>query len=221
MRRKRAAAGLSRGDDHLAAVRREHANRGVMQRGKTDLGDAPGKQRHAGAARAHGRIRAAELREKKFAVDRRQQPLAVRKPEQAENSGCARERLQSRALVKVEDARDDRDAARIGQQAAKHKIPRKARKKWPPVILLDLRARRFDQFAVLDAGRARGLARAAIQALVDVLHEGFAEREPALIHQHHLADSAARRIGFEAPEFVRRALIQTQAAMNAARIVVV
>ena len=48
------------------------------------------------------------------------------------------------------------------------------------VILLDLRARRFDQLAVLDARGARGLAGAAIQALIDVLDEGFAERETAL-----------------------------------------
>ena len=54
-----------------------------------------------------------------------------------------------------------------------------------------------------------------------MLDEGFAQRQPALIHQHDLADSSARRIGFEAPEFVRRAVIQAQAAMNAARVVVV
>ena len=129
--------------------------------------------------------------------------------------------LQSRALVDSQSARDHRDAARIRQQPAEHKIPREAREKWPPVILLDLGASGFDQLAVLDAGGTCGLARAAIQALIDVLHERFAEREPPLIDQHHLTDSAARRIGFEAPEFIRRAMIQTQAAMNAPRIVVV
>ena len=109
----------------------------------------------------------------------------------------------------------------IGKQAAKNKIARDARKKRPPVILLDLRASRFDQLAVFDAGRTRGFARAAIQALVNVLDEGFAEREPALIHQHHLADAPARRIGFEAPEFIGRAMIQAQAAMDAPRVVFV
>ena len=78
MRRKRAAAGLSRGNDDFAAVRREHSNRRVMQRGKADLCDAAGEQRHARAARTHGRIRVAELREEEFAIDWRQQPLAVR-----------------------------------------------------------------------------------------------------------------------------------------------
>ncbi len=102
--------------------------------------------------------------------------------------------------------REHRDAVRVGEQAAKHEIARHAREKRTPVILFDLRARRFHQLAVFDARGARGLAGAAIQALIDVLHEGFAERQPALVHQHHLADAPARRIGFEAPEFVRRAI---------------
>ena len=41
--RERAAASLSRGNDDFAAVGRQHANRRFMQRGKTDLGDAPGE----------------------------------------------------------------------------------------------------------------------------------------------------------------------------------
>ena len=109
----------------------------------------------------------------------------------------------------------------IGKQAAKNKIPRQSREKWPLVILFDLRARRLHQLAVLDARGARRLARAAIQALIDMLDEGVAERQTALVHQHDLADSPARRIGFEAPEFVGRAVIQAQAAMNAVRVVVI
>src|SRR5712692_5079033 len=66
MRRKRAAAGLSRGNDDFAAIRREYADRRVMQRGKADLRNASSKERHAGATRAHGRIRSAKLRKKEF-----------------------------------------------------------------------------------------------------------------------------------------------------------
>ncbi len=111
--------------------------------------------------------------------------------------------------------------SRVGEQAAEHKIARHAGEKWPPVILLDLRARRFHQLAVFDARGAGRLARAAIEALIDMLYEGIAERQAALVHQHDLADSSARRIGFEAPEFVRGAMIQTQAAVNAVRVVVI
>src|ERR1700722_282203 len=85
--------------------------------------------------------------------------------------------------------------------------------------MFDLRARRFHQLAVLDARGASRLAGAAIQTLIDVFHERVAERQAALIHQHDLANSPARGIGFEAPEFVGRAMIQAQAAMNAVRVV--
>src|SRR5260370_30103635 len=61
MRRKRAAAGLSRGNDDFAAVRGQHTDRRVMQRGKADLRNASGKKRHAGAAWAHPRIRSTKV----------------------------------------------------------------------------------------------------------------------------------------------------------------
>ena len=54
-----------------------------------------------------------------------------------------------------------------------------------------------------------------------MLYEGIAERQAALVHQHDLADSPARGIGFEAPKLVGRAMIQAQAAMNAVRVVVI
>ncbi len=73
-----------------------------------------------------------------------------------------------------------------------------------------------------DARRERAdLAGPEIQELVVIFYVGIAPRQTALIHQHDLADSSARRIRFEAPKFVRGALIQTQAAMNAVRVIVV
>ena len=57
--------------------------------------------------------------------------------------------------------------------------------------------------------------------IIDVFDESFAEREPALVDQDHLTNSASRRIGFEAPEFICRAMIQAQAAVNAPRVVVI
>src|ERR1700686_1184092 len=98
------------------------------------------------------------------------------------NAGRARERLQSRPLIHVEQARDECDAARVGKQLAKNNIPRGTREKWTPVILFDLGARGFHQLAVFDARGARGFTSAAIQALVDMLYEGIAERQTALIH---------------------------------------
>ena len=86
-------------------------------------------------------------------------------------------------------------------------------------MLLDLRARHFDQLAVFDARRARRLARAAVEAAVDVRDEPLAQLQPPLVHQLHLANAPARRIGFLAPQAIRRAMIQAKPAVNAARIV--
>ena len=159
---------------------------------------------------------------KNLLIDRRQKFFFLRQAEQAQNSRRARQRLQAGALIKVEQARQDGDAARVRQQARETQNRAPAREKnGRSIILLDLRARGFHQLAVFDARGARRLAGAAIQALIDMLHEGIAERQAALIHQHDLANSPAGRIGFEAPEFVCRAMIQAQAAVNAVRVVVI
>jgi len=87
--------------------------------------------------------------------------------------------------------------------------------------LLDLRASRLHQLAVLNAGRTCGLAGAAIQASIDVRDERVAKRETPLIDKDHLTNSAARRIGFLAPELICRTIIQAQSAMNAPRVIVI
>src|ERR1022692_2079032 len=86
-------------------------------------------------------------------------------------------------------------------------------------MLLDLRARDFDQLAVLDARRARRFARAAVETSIDVRDEPLAQLQPSLVHQLHLANAPTRRIGFLAPQAIRWAMIQAKPAVNAARIV--
>src|SRR5579872_1085734 len=138
-----------------------------------------------------------------------------------QNSSATRQRLQSRVLVDSQKARNEGYAIRVGKQAAKYEIAREAREKWPPIILFNLRASCFDQLAVFDARGTCGFARSAIQAPIDVRDERVAKREMALVDKYHVTNSAARRIGFQAPEFVRRTIIQAQAAVNAARVVVI
>jgi hypothetical protein len=87
----------------------------------------------------------------------------------------------------------------IGKQAAINEIAQKARNERPPVVLFDLRPRHLDQLAVLDARRAGGLARAAIQTAVDMRDKRVAQLEPPLVNEQHLPNSSARRIGFLAP----------------------
>src|ERR1700758_550348 len=95
----------------------------------------------------------------------------------------------------------------------------KARRKWTAIILFDLRAGPFHQLAVLHARRASGLARAAVEASVDMPDKRLAQRQPPFVHKHHLTDAPARRIRFQAPQSVRGALVEAQAAVNAMQII--
>src|SRR4029077_6967689 len=105
MRCQRAAAGLPRGDDTLAAVRGEDANGRFVQRRKTYLRHASGKQSRARAPMAHGGISAPEFGKEKFSINRRQKFFSIREAEQAQNSGRAREGLQAGALIDEQKAR--------------------------------------------------------------------------------------------------------------------
>jgi len=79
----------------------------------------------------------------------------------------------------------------------------------------------FYEFSIFNAGGTRGFARAAIQAFIDMIDEHIADGKLAFVHQNHLAYAAARRIGLEMPEFVGGAMIQAQAAVNAAGVILV
>ncbi len=89
------------------------------------------------------------------------------------------------------------------------------------ILLLDLRARQLDQFSVFDARGAGRLARAAIEAAIDVRDERVAQFQAALIHEQHLPHAPARRIRFLAPQPVGGAVIEAEPAVNAARIIFV
>jgi len=83
------------------------------------------------------------------------------------------------------------------------------------VAPVDLRPRRLDQLLVLHAGRAGGDAGHAAEALVDVVHEGVGHADLALGGQLHQRDAAARRIHLLAPQKVRRAGGEAEAAVHA------
>src|SRR5262249_23545088 len=76
--------------------------------------------------------------------------------------------------------------------------------------------RGLDDGAVLYARWARGLARAAIQAGVDVLAEiAVIGAHLALVDLSDLVNPPARRIGLVAQAAIRRTVIQAQSAVDA------
>src|SRR5690242_10805780 len=94
-----------------------------------------------------------------------------------------------------------------------------AREQRAAVILLDLRPGRLHQFTVLHSRRACRFTGATIQTLVNMPDKGVAERQPSFIHEDHLPNAPARRIRFKSPQAISGAMIQTEAAMNAVKIV--
>src|SRR5258706_4874161 len=100
------------------------------------------------------------------------------------------------------------------QNVAISKIPGQAGEQRSAIVAFNFYARVFHQLAVLDAGRARGLTRAAVQAFVDVLYEAGIDGHFALFDANHLIDPAAWRISFEMPQPEGRTMIQAQAEVT-------
>ena len=156
---------------------------------------------------------------RKSQIDAWEKGGALLHPEEAQDSAVARERFEAGALGESGEAREACDATRIRKQTAINVIANGARAAGTFVIPGDLGASEFDEFAVFDAGGARGFAGAAVEAAINVRDKSFAEFEAAQVDEGHLTDSAARRIGFIVPEAIGGAGVEAEAAMNAARIV--
>lgn len=100
-----------------------------------------------------------------------------------------------------------------------NQFSRQAREKRTPIIPLDLRARSFDELAVFHSSGTRAFAGTAIEASIDVEHEGVAQLEAPFVHQDHLPNPPARGIGFQSPQAIGGAVVQTEAAVNAVKII--
>ena len=83
------------------------------------------------------------------------------------------------------------------------------------VMFLDVVAGGFEQFAILDAARADGLAGAAAEAQIDVADGGVAEGETSILHGAHEMDATARRIVFVASFEIGRAGGKAEATVDA------
>src|SRR5579859_5088095 len=80
---------------------------------------------------------------------------------------------------------------------------------------LNLRTRGLNQLAVVHTGRARGHARHAAEASVEVPHPLRRNLRLAFRCKFHQQDAPARRVHLLVPQNVRRAGGQTEAAVHA------
>ena len=140
-------------------------------------------------------------------------------------------------MIEAEKARDGGDALGVGKQAVEYELAGEASEERALVVALDEGASVLDEFAVLDRGRANGLAGAAVEAFVDVIDEGIgdgcgllrgvrgvawaAAGEFGLGDVDHLVNAAAGGVGFEVPESVGGAGVEAEAAVDAAGVVLV
>src|SRR5204862_574045 len=91
-----------------------------------------------------------------------------------------------------------------------------------PVMVFDVLAGVFEQFAVFHATRAGGFARPAAEAEINMPHGSVAQRQASVLHGAHEVDAAAGRVVFVAGFQIGWARRQAQPAMNAGeRLVVV
>ena len=77
------------------------------------------------------------------------------------------------------------------QKPAIGKSACEARQKRPLIITFDSSSRKFNKLAILNSGRARRFARAAIQAFVDMFDEAGIHWNVALLDANHLVNSPA------------------------------
>ena len=145
---QRAAAALSGGHNHLAAVLLQHAHRGLVQPRERDIGDAARHQRHAVAPLAFGGKRLADLAEEEWRLRGRRQaapgvpacPTAstspIRAPLSASRSPDTGTRIAPAALIQsaaIAAVSRRRNAARARvDQRPRHAGSRSPRARLPP-----------------------------------------------------------------------------------------
>ena len=204
-------------DDHLAAVGLQDPQRRFIERGECQLRDAPGEQGHT--------CPAPSLRGKDEAVAR-EEKLTVHRWKEVQGQGAGglsrppgNASGKARAFDSAQPSGQRRHAPWIGQQVAIEELACEAPAQRPAKLLLDACPRLLDQLAVFHAGRADRFTGPAVQAPVNVPHEARIRMAATVFDLKHLLDAAAGRIGLLPPESIGGAVVQTEAAVHAAGIV--
>ena len=214
---QRPAAALALGNPNIAAVGLEHLGGRVVRLRIQPVGDAPEEQPDFGPAWPDGREQFGQTavvplqwwQHPVHGLQRfRQQPEQSRFPHQPIEAGPLRQpgrgQRQPGADATVENAEEHLPLN------PRHR-PRAAAR----VQMFHVFAERFDEFAVLHAGRAGGLAGPAVQAKIEVALHGVVEFEDAVDHLAHEVNAAARGIGFVSRFHVSRARRGAQPAVDA------
>ena len=210
---QRATAALPvRDDDHLASLRGENPGGG-----RVDIGEEG--PLHAAGEHADGRPTVAVRRDPRRHSGRPPQrgcqrfEGGERRRQAPQQPGTADQSPQAAGLVRPQRSAQQTQPLRVREHpedgGSEQPLPA-----GPGVPAFHLLPGVLDQPVVVDPGRARGHAGHAAQAPVEVPHHRRAQRLPVepLLHQ---VDAPARRIHLLAPQHVRGAGGQAEAAVHA------
>src|SRR5712692_6703353 len=211
-----AAAALLARRNHFAAFGGEDPRGGIIYVWKQDALHAPEQDADAQSRRALRLHPLRRFREQRAKRNSGKQHLhrAERRGKNLEHAKAFGEPADPQGLVKPDGQQQQPETRRV-RKNGKDQPAIESLAERPRVIALNLRARGFDQFIVLYAGRARGHARHAAQTIVKVRHEGIGHLRLAIAGQFHQVNPPARGIHFFMPQTVRRASRQAEAAMHA------
>src|SRR5229473_3026837 len=211
-----AAAALLARRNHFAAFGGEHPHGGVIYVWKQDALHAPEQDADAQSRRALRLHPLRRFREQRAKRNSGKQLVhrAERRGKNLEHAKAFDEPADPKGLVKPDGQQQQPETRRV-RKNGKDQSAIQSLAERPRMIALNLRARGFDQFIVLYAGRARGHARHAAQTMVKVRDEGIGHLRLAIAGQFHQVNPPARRIHLFVPQRVRRASRQAEAAMHA------
>jgi hypothetical protein len=142
--------------------------------------------------------------------------FAEARGQQFQNSAAARKRLQSEPLIYADDARGQTQAAQIHEQPfERERADDISFGCFERAALFGFRAGVFEQFGVIHAGGAGGLASEAAEAEIHFLAERPGWFELAISDGAHQRDSAARAVALDFGGVVSGAGGQAKAAVHA------
>ena len=216
MQVNRPAALLRARNDDVATVLLQHPGRRPMRLAEHHVGHATGEKRDP---RTTPSDRRQELRQRRFFRElsgERVNKLSQSLRQQIEQPQTFGERQQSQFLRELGRRESKTKPIRVGKQAEENVAMKPILVlRRPFVHFFHRHAERLDQFAVLHARRAGRLARAAVEAELQMSAHMIVQRQPAIGDRPHQIDPSPRTVVLVAGFDVRRARRRAKPAMDA------
>ncbi len=135
--------------------------------------------------------------------------------QKVQERGAPQQALEAGTLVQTQGSHQVANALRAGEEESQDEATGQPGCGGVAAVAQDFGPGFFHDLAVADAGRAGGLAVAALQAEVEVADNVLAEGDTPLAHRSHEVEPAPGRLGLQAELDVGGAVGKAEAAANA------